>query len=65
VPKRAEEPPAAIHVQIASGPNGGQTDVAGKNRVRGRPIADRFSDLLRMDKALAATGARQLIKFLA
>ena len=32
---------------------------------RGRPVADLLSDLLRMNKALAACGARQLIKFLA
>jgi hypothetical protein len=50
--------------QIARRPHRRQADVAGEDRVFGRVIADRFGDLLGMDRRLAGSADRELIQAL-
>ena len=50
MPERADQPPLTVHRKITSGPHGGQSDIAGEDRILSRQIADRLGDLLRMDE---------------
>ena len=52
MPERTEQPPPAIHRQIARGPDRRQADIAGEDGVLCSLVADRLGDLLRMDEPL-------------
>src|SRR5262249_48630625 len=65
VPERPDQPPLAVHREIARRPHRRQADVAGEDRVVRRMIADRFGNLLGMDRRLAGASDRELLEALA
>jgi hypothetical protein len=65
VPERAQEPPLAVHRQIARRPHRRQAHVAGEDGVLCRQIADRLRHLLRVDQPLSGRTHGELVKRLA
>src|SRR5579862_8419780 len=53
--ERADETPAAIHLEISSGPRNRRTYVAGKNRVVISQFADNPTHVLRVDQFAIGT----------
>ena len=60
-----DQPPLAVHRQIARGPHRRQADVAGEDGVLGGLVADRLGDLLRMDEPLAGRADGEIVERLA
>src|SRR5882724_9966540 len=65
MPERPDQPPLAVHRQIARGPYRGQTDVAGEDGVLRSLVADRLGDLLRVDRFATGLADREPIEILA
>jgi hypothetical protein len=65
MPKRSDQPPFAIHCQIASGPNRRQPHITGEDRIIISKIADRLRNLLRVYRWLAMPADRKIIEALA
>src|SRR5712675_931076 len=65
MPERSDQPPLAVHRQIARGPHRRQTDVAGEDGVLRSLIAERFGDLLRVDRFATGLVDREPVEILA
>src|SRR5258707_9370157 len=65
MPERSDQPPLAVHGQIARGPYRRKTDVAGEDGILRSVIAERFGNLLRVDRFAAGLANREPIEILA
>jgi len=65
MPERSNQPPLAVHRQIARGPDRRQTNVAGEDGILRSVVAERFGDLLRVDRLAARLADREPIEILA
>ena len=64
MPEGPEQPPLAVHRQIACGPHRRLADVASENGVFGGVVAHGLDNLLRVDRPPAGLADRQLIEAL-
>src|SRR5258705_12160284 len=65
MPERSDQPPLAVHREIARSQPRRQTDVAGEDGVLGSLITDRFGNLLRVDRLATGLADREPIEILA
>src|SRR5258707_1354033 len=61
----AEQPPLAVHREIARRPDGGGPHVAGKNGVLGGKLVEDPDNILRMDGLFTRFTGRNLVETLA
>ena len=57
----ADQPPAAVHAQVATGPQGGCPDVRDEDGILGGGGVDRRREDLRVDRAAVAVRARERV----
>src|SRR2546430_2435093 len=62
MPKGADEPPSAVHREVARGPRRREADVAGEYGVRGSLLADRLRDLLGVDQPLSGRADGEIVE---
>src|SRR5216684_5103640 len=65
MPERPDQPPLAIHRQVARGPYRRQTDVTGEDGVLRSLIAEGLGYLLRVDRLATGLADREPIEILA
>ena len=63
--ERAQQPAAAVHGQVARGPQGGRADVAGEDGVVRRRAVDQARQVLRVDRLASRLARRELVERLA
>ena len=62
VRERAEQSALAIHMEIARGPDGWRTDVAGEDRIFRRKLIQKFCDVLGVNWFLSRSAGRQIVQ---